>query len=147
VATFTTSTLSVGSHSLTAVYGGSANFNGSVSPSVTQVVTSPPPVATKLTAAAATASVGGDGLAHLSTLSATLTVLSSGTPIAGRTITFSIGATVLGTAVTNASGVAQLSGAAVPPSTIIAAGNKYTVTFAGAAGFLASTATGSIVLV
>jgi hypothetical protein len=37
-ATFTTSGLSVGSHSITAEYSGDANFNGSTSPVLTQVV-------------------------------------------------------------------------------------------------------------
>jgi hypothetical protein len=35
-AAFTTSTLAVGNHSITAVYGGDANFNGSTSPALTQ---------------------------------------------------------------------------------------------------------------
>ena len=38
VATFTTSTLAVGHHNITAVYGGDASFNGSTSNSVDQVV-------------------------------------------------------------------------------------------------------------
>jgi hypothetical protein len=37
-ATFSTSILSVGSHSITAVYGGDSNFNGSTSSSLTQTV-------------------------------------------------------------------------------------------------------------
>src|SRR5207247_1761140 len=37
-AMFTTSTLAVGSHSITASYGGDANFNGSTSPRITQSV-------------------------------------------------------------------------------------------------------------
>src|SRR5207247_9902938 len=36
--TFVTSTLAVGSHSITASYGGDANFNGSTSPRLTQSV-------------------------------------------------------------------------------------------------------------
>jgi len=40
-ATFTTSSLSVGSHSITAEYSGDANFNGSTSPVLTQVVHTP----------------------------------------------------------------------------------------------------------
>ncbi|MFS4096387.1 Ig-like domain-containing protein, partial [Streptomyces sp. AF1A] len=39
IATLTTSTLAVGSHSLTAVYNGSSNFTGSTSPVDTQTVT------------------------------------------------------------------------------------------------------------
>jgi N-acetylneuraminic acid mutarotase len=37
-ATFTTSTLAVGTHSITAVYGGDANFTGSTSPALKQTV-------------------------------------------------------------------------------------------------------------
>jgi hypothetical protein len=37
-ATFTTSTLAVGAHSITAVYGGDANFIASTSPALTQTV-------------------------------------------------------------------------------------------------------------
>ena len=37
-ATFTTNSLSVGTHSINAVYGGDSNFNGSTSPTLTQVV-------------------------------------------------------------------------------------------------------------
>ena len=40
--TFTTSSLGVGSHSITAEYSGDANFNGSTSPVLTQVVYTPP---------------------------------------------------------------------------------------------------------
>ncbi|MFI5775400.1 Ig-like domain-containing protein, partial [Streptomyces sp. NPDC051658] len=39
VAVFTTSTLAIGTHSLTAVYNGSGNFNASTSPVDTQTVT------------------------------------------------------------------------------------------------------------
>src|SRR5205823_1639689 len=39
-ATFTTSSLSAGSHAITAVYGGDANFNGSTSPVFTEIVQS-----------------------------------------------------------------------------------------------------------
>ena len=41
-ATFTTSTLSVGSHSITAAYGGAPNFSPSTSGTLTQVVNMPP---------------------------------------------------------------------------------------------------------
>ncbi|MGW3266600.1 Ig-like domain-containing protein, partial [Streptomyces sp. NPDC001056] len=145
-ATLTTSSLTVGTHSLTAVYNGSATFNPSTSPVVTQTVTSGAPAATNLTATAGTATIGSDGLAHVSTLKATLTVLSSGAPVPGQTITFKVGTTTLGTAVTNASGVAQLSNATVDPQTIIRSGSRYTATFAGTSSFAASSATASLVL-
>ncbi|SEG94994.1 Ig-like domain (group 3), partial [Actinacidiphila yanglinensis] len=145
-AILTTSTLAVGAHSLTAVYSGSAQFNGSTSAPVIQTVTSGAPAATHLTASPGTATIGGDGLAHISPLSATLTVLSSGLPVPGQTITYKVGTTTLGTAVTNASGVAVLSNATVSPQTIIRSGSRYTATFAGTAAFGSSTATASLVL-
>lgn len=40
-ASFSTSTLAVGSHSITAVYGGDSNFSSSTSPAITQTVNSP----------------------------------------------------------------------------------------------------------
>ena len=51
------STLSVGTHSITAIYSGDANHTGSTSPVLTQTVTAPPPGApSNLTATAASAS-------------------------------------------------------------------------------------------
>jgi Bacterial Ig-like domain (group 3) len=41
VATLTTSALGLGSHNMTAVYGGDANFNGSTSPIMNQIVIPP----------------------------------------------------------------------------------------------------------
>ena len=43
LATFTTSALATGTHTITASYGGDANFTGSTSSPVSQVVSSPPP--------------------------------------------------------------------------------------------------------
>jgi hypothetical protein len=48
-ATFKTSTLAVGSHAITVVYAGDANFAGSTSPSLVQVVQAAAP--SRLTAA------------------------------------------------------------------------------------------------
>jgi hypothetical protein len=44
MATYSTSTLSVGSHSITAVYGGDTNFAGSTSSTLTQTVNAAPAV-------------------------------------------------------------------------------------------------------
>jgi hypothetical protein len=41
IASFTTSSLTAGTHSITAVYGGDGNFNGSSSSPLNQVVTDP----------------------------------------------------------------------------------------------------------
>ncbi|MDX3853667.1 Ig-like domain-containing protein, partial [Streptomyces sp. AK02-01A] len=145
VATLSVSTLSVGVHSLTAVYSGNVSFNASTSPIDIQTV-NPGTAATNLTAAPATATIGGDGQAHIARLSATLTVRSSGAPVAGQTITFRVGTTVVGTAITNGSGVATRTNITINPLTIINAGSRYTATFAGTAGFGSSTATAALVL-
>jgi len=62
MATLQTSLLAVGSHSITAVYGGDANFSGSTSPIVTQVVnatTNPVPAITSLSPTGVAAGSGG----------------------------------------------------------------------------------------
>jgi len=56
-AAFQTSTLAVGSHSITAVYSGDSNYNTSTSSGLTQTITAPPPGApSNLTATAASSS-------------------------------------------------------------------------------------------
>ncbi|MEU3183356.1 Ig-like domain-containing protein, partial [Streptomyces sp. NPDC006923] len=146
VATLAISTLSVGVHSLTAVYSGNTNFNTSTSPIDIQTVNPAGPAATNLTALPTTATIGSDGQARIARLSATLTVRSSGAPVAGQTITFRVGTTVVATAVTNASGLATRTNVIVDPLTIINAGSRYTATFAGTAGFGSATATAALVL-
>ncbi|MFD5114381.1 beta strand repeat-containing protein, partial [Streptomyces sp. NPDC058391] len=146
VATFSVSTLSVGTHSLTAVYSGNSSFNASTSPIDIQTVISGSTAATQLTAAPATATIGLDAQAHIASLSATLTLLSSGAPVPGQTITFRVGTTVVATAVTNSSGVATRTNIIISPSAIIIAGSRYTATFAGTAGFGPSTAMAALVL-
>jgi Bacterial Ig-like domain (group 3) len=56
-ATYTTSTLSVGSHSLTAQYGGDSNFASSASSEVSVTVNSPPPADFSLSIGATNATV------------------------------------------------------------------------------------------
>jgi len=58
-ATFTTSSLSVGPHSITASYGGDASFNGSTSAILTQTVNSLPVVTITTTVSATSLTVGG----------------------------------------------------------------------------------------
>jgi hypothetical protein len=128
VATYTTTALPTGSDSITAVYGGDANFNPSTSAAV--VVTVNPVVATTtaLTASPTTAltavSIG---------LSATVTP-ASGTVTPTGTATFYDGATSIGTGTLDSSGVATFS------TTSLAAGShSITATYGGNAAFAAST--------
>jgi hypothetical protein len=72
--------------------------------STTNVTVTAPLAASKLTVANATGSYFGT-----TNLSATLTRVLNGAVVAGRTVTFSLNGVVMGTAVTNASGIATLS--------------------------------------
>lgn len=82
VASLSTSTLSVGSHSITAVYGGNTDFNGSTSTVLTQVVNKQP-TTTTLTCVPSTASVN-----QLVTCTATVSqTIPNPTPLTG-TVSF-----------------------------------------------------------
>jgi hypothetical protein len=97
VATFSTSSLAIGSHSITAVYAGSASFAGSTSPAVTQVVN-------KLAAAVSLISTQNP-----SRMRQPVTFRATVTPSAATgTVTFLDGAATLAT-VTLSSGTAQFS--------------------------------------
>jgi hypothetical protein len=91
-----TSSLGIGDHSITASYGGSANFANSVSGVVTVTVQpAPPPTLAPTTTAlnsSANPALDGDSI----TLSATVSSSAPGTPTG--TVTFANGASTLGTA-------------------------------------------------
>jgi hypothetical protein len=101
-ATFIASGLSVGSHSFTASYGGDLNFNasGPSAPPLAWTVTNP--ATTTNLAASPNPSVYG----QLVTFTATVTS-GAGTP--GGPVTFSDGATVLGSGTLSPTGVAAFS--------------------------------------
>ncbi|PYN95200.1 MAG: hypothetical protein DMD89_20015, partial [Candidatus Rokuibacteriota bacterium] len=126
-ASLSISTLAVGSHSLTATYGGSASFLASTSAVVTQVVNAPPAAATT-TSLTSTPNPSTTGQAV--TLSATVTS-AAGVPTG--TVTFRDGATVLGTA-TLVNGSASLS-----ISTLAVGTHPLTAAYGGSATFAAST--------
>ncbi len=102
VATFATTTLAVGTHSITATYGGDTDDFGSTSAALQQVVQT----ATTSTALAASAnpSIAGTKL----TLTATVTVTNGGGVPTG-TVNFLSGTNLLGAGTLNASGVATFS--------------------------------------
>jgi hypothetical protein len=100
-ASFSTTTLSDGTHVITACYSGTADLIksfGSVSQTVAPVV-----IPTSLTVAAATGTYGGQA-----TLSATLTRTATGAAVSGKSITFRLNGTEVGSALTNGSGIATL---------------------------------------
>jgi VCBS repeat-containing protein len=103
VATFTTSALKVGSHSITAKYGGDSNFSGSTSSALTETVKK---ASTAVTAGPSSATVN-----QAVTLTATVSVVSPGTGTPTGTVTFkdTTTSTTLGK-VTLTNGSASLSG-------------------------------------
>lgn len=101
VAAYTTSSLAVGTHTITAVYGGDANDAGSTSSAVTETVTA---YATQTSLVASATSMNTDQ--ELTLL--TTTVSSSGGAVTG-TITYMNGTTTLGTATVGANGAATFS--------------------------------------
>jgi hypothetical protein len=123
-ATFTTSTLAGGMHSVTAAYSGDGTFASSTSSEVTQTVN--PAATTVSLAVAPNPATVGQAVA----LSATV----SGTPTPSGTVTFEEGTTVLGTSAVNSSGVATLT-----TSTLAAGTHTLTAAFNGSTNFAAST--------
>jgi hypothetical protein len=124
-ATYTTSSLSVGSQSITAVYGGNLDFNGSTSPVLNQVVNK------ASTTVGLTSSQNPSNYGQAVTFTATVTGLYGGT--ATGEIAFYDGATMLG--------VAALSdGVAAYTTTGLGVGsNSITAAYSGDGNFTGST--------
>ncbi|EGP06553.1 hypothetical protein CSIRO_3809 [Bradyrhizobiaceae bacterium SG-6C] len=124
-ATFSTSALSAGPHSITAVYGGDANNNGSTSSALSQTIS----LSTTTTTLASSQNPSDVGKPVTFTASVTS---GAGAPTGG-TVTFMDGATTLGSASVSA-GVATLT------STSLALGShSITASFSGSPGFTSGT--------
>ena len=136
-ATFSTSTLALGTHSITAVYAGDTNFVTSTSTAVSQVVNQ----ATTTTAAAAATATFSTSNQNV-TLNATVTSPGGGTVNEGtETFTLLQGNTVIGTAVTvNVAAGAAGATYVLPGGT---AGGTYTIkaVYNGTSNFAPSTDT------
>lgn len=127
-ATFTTSALVVGSHSVTASYGADASFAASTSSPVTQVVDQASTTTTALSSA--NPSVFGQGV----TFTATVAVLAPGAGIPTGTVTFLDGVTSLATVALDGAGQASFT-----TSALAVGGHSMTAAYAGNASFVAST--------
>jgi Bacterial Ig-like domain (group 3)/Concanavalin A-like lectin/glucanases superfamily len=123
-ATFTTSSLAVGTHSITASYGGSAAFSPSTSAPLIQTVNA------ASTTTTVTSSLNPSTSGQLVTFTATVTG-SGGTPTG--TVSFNDGTTVLGTP-TLVNGVATFSTSSLAVGT-----HSITASYGGSTAFLAST--------
>jgi len=124
-ATFSTSGLTAGTHSITAIYGGDVNFAGSTSPALMQTVNK---VASSISVASSNnPSVSGTAV----TLTATSPSAAAGTPTG--VVTFQDGASTLGTG--------TLSGGTATFTTSGLAGGVHSITavYGGDANFASST--------
>jgi hypothetical protein len=126
VATLTTSTLSSGSHSLTAAYSGNSLFGTSTSSPVTENVN----LNSTTTALAAVPKPALAG--QTVTLTATISPTPTGSPLG--TVSFYDGATLIGTASVNSSGVATLT-----TSTLSTGSHSLTAAYSGNSLFATST--------
>lgn len=116
-AAYATSSLALGSHSITAVYGGDANNSGSTSPVLTQTV------AANSSSTAIASSVNPSSFGQSVTFTATVT--GSGVTPTG-TVTFKDGATALGSGTLNGSDQATFS-----TNTLAAGAHSITATYTG----------------
>jgi hypothetical protein len=127
-----TTTLTVGEHTILACYLGTATFQASSASLEYEI--NPAQAATALAAAPASGTYGG-------TTSLSATLMAGSTPVPGKTISFTLNGSPVGTAVTGASGVATLANISLAG---INAGTYPTAigaSFAGDATHVAATAT------
>jgi hypothetical protein len=129
-ATFTTSSLGIGAHSVTAAYGGDGNFTASTSGSVVENV-GKAPTSTTVISSANPAVVGASV-----TFTATITPNDSGLGIPNGTVDFFDGSTKLGTATLNGRTVDQ---ATFTTSTLAVGSHTVTAVYSGDGTFAAST--------
>jgi hypothetical protein len=129
VATFTTSTLTVGTHSITAVYGGDANNAGSTSAVLTQTITA---VATSTTLSSSL-NPASQGVA----VTFTATVTTTGAIAPTGTVTFNDGTTALGTGTLSTVGGFQV--ATFTTSTLTVGTHSITAVYGGDANNAGST--------
>jgi hypothetical protein len=123
--TFATSTLTAGSHSITAVYGGDTNFSSSTSPVLTQSVTT--------TSSSVAIGSSADPSTFGQSVTFTATVTGSGGTPAG-TVTFKDGATTLGAGTVNGTGQATFS-----TSSLTVGGHSITAVYGGDSNYAGST--------
>jgi hypothetical protein len=128
VATFSTSTLVVGTHNITASYAGNGNFTGSTSTVLSEVVQK------ASTSIAVSSSQNPLTINQSVTLTAKLSWSNSLTPTG--TVTFLDGATTIGSSAVNGSGVATFS-----TSTLSVGTHNITASYVGDGNFTASTST------
>ena len=128
-ATFTTATLPVGGHSITAVFPGDFTYFTSTSSVVTQTVN-----LASTTTAITNSSLNPSTYGQSVTFTASVTAVAPGTGTPTGTVTFKDGGTTIGTGTLNGSGIATLT-----TSSLSAASHSITAVYGGDSGFASST--------
>jgi hypothetical protein len=111
-ALFATSSLSAGSHSITAMYAGNANYAGSTSSLLTQVVNASTGIGTTTTLAS---SSNPSSAAQSVVFTASVVGVGGNVPTPTGTVTFVIGTTTLGTVVLNGTAQASFTASSLAP--------------------------------
>ncbi|MFF9594329.1 Ig-like domain repeat protein [Streptomyces sp. NPDC014646] len=141
------SSTSLSSGTITAHYNGAPCFTASTG----SVVINATSAATTLTAAPRQVRARLNGTLVIQTMNATLRNAATNAPIPGMTVTFTANAVsgpiLIGTAVTDASGVATLAPPSVTVPGAIVTAADYTASFAGAACFAPSSVTAGLTFV
>jgi hypothetical protein len=139
-ATCSTSALAGGNHTISATYSGDADYltsTGTLTGGENVLI------ATALTTSSSSVLSGLLGLS--TTFTAKLTTLPGGAPLAGQTVSFSIGGTAECSAVTNASGVATCTASVLGVVSQLLT-EKTTATYKGTTLYQGSTATAPVTL-
>jgi hypothetical protein len=131
VASFSTSELPSGSNSITALYSGDANFYGSTSNLITQMVNATGELMSTITL---TSSPNPSGQGQSVTFTATVAGPTGNTTVPTGSVTFLDGTTSLAAATLNGSAVAQLS-----TSSLSTGSHSITAVYAGDSNFAGST--------
>jgi hypothetical protein len=129
-AQFSTSALPIGDDSITAAYGGDANFSASTSPAVSETVTT----GTALTTTALTTSAASLQAGTSVTLTAAVAAVNAGGPTPTGTVRFSQNGTVLGSVAVDSGG-----GAVFSTSALSSGSDTITAAYSGDAVYAAST--------
>ncbi len=127
-ATFSTSQLAVGTHSITVVYSGDANFTTSTSAALSQTANKDG------TSTAVVSSANPSVFGHTVTFTAVVTAASPGVGTPTGTVTFKDGTTALGSPVALSGGTATFSTSQLAVGT-----HSITVVYSGDANFITST--------
>ena len=135
VATYTTTSLSLTSHSIVAAYSGDTNFNSSNSTSLSQTVTKASTSAVVVSSAPANLSAYGQAV----TFTATVAAVSPGVGTPTGTVAFLDGATALqGTVVYTVIGGNLVASYTTSTLAVVTGGHSITVKYSGDNNFLAT---------